>query len=281
MELTAIPVERDLAELVERALEEDLGSGDVTSSSLFGADERSTGSLLLKEAGVVCGLHAAAAVLRTLDPELVFEPLLAEGEEVGFAPAELGRVEGRTRAVLGGERLALNLLGRLSGIATLTRAFVKTVGGTSAVILDTRKTTPGLRPLERYAVRCGGGSNHRAGLFDAVLVKDNHLRLAGGIEEAVRRLRLATELPLEVEVETVAEAERALELGVERILLDNMAVADVRRAVELAAGRARLEVSGGVTLGNVREYAETGADFVSVGAITHSARSLDVSLEIP
>ncbi|MGZ4410495.1 MAG: carboxylating nicotinate-nucleotide diphosphorylase [Gaiellaceae bacterium] len=280
MELTAIPVERDLPELVERALEEDLGSGDVTSSSLFGADERCTGSLLLKEAGVVCGLHAAAAVLRTLDPELVFEPLLAEGEEVGFAPAELGRVEGRTRAVLGGERLALNLLGRLSGIATLTRAFVKVVGGTGAVILDTRKTTPGLRPLERYAVRCGGGSNHRAGLFDAVLVKDNHLRLAGGIEEAVRRLRLATELPLEVEVETVAEAERALELGVERILLDNMAVADVRRAVELAAGRARLEVSGGVTLGNVREYAETGADFVSVGAITHSARSLDVSLEI-
>jgi nicotinate-nucleotide pyrophosphorylase (carboxylating) len=279
MELTTT-LERSLADLVERALAEDLGSGDVTTNALFSPEHRCRAALLLGEPGVVCGLEAARVVLTTLDQELSFEPLVEEGTEISAWPAPLARIEGRSRAVLSGERLALNLLGRLSGIATLTHAFVAAVAGTGAAILDTRKTTPGLRALERHAVRCGGGSNHRFGLADAVLVKDNHLRLAGGIEPAVRRLRAVSDLPLELEVETVAEAERALALGVERILLDNMAVDDVRRVVSRAAGRAELEVSGGVTLANVRDYAETGVDFISVGALTHSARSLDVSLEV-
>jgi nicotinate-nucleotide pyrophosphorylase (carboxylating) len=221
-----------------------------------------------------------SAAFRKLDQAIELERLAGEGELVAAAPQELVRLTGRTRAILGAERVALNLLGRLSGIATLTRRFVEAVEGSGVAVLDTRKTTPGLRILEKYAVQIGGGVNHRFGLFDAVLVKDNHLRLAGGVAEAVRRLRSSASLPLEVEADTHEQVEQALGLGVERILLDNMSPSEVATAVELVAARAQLEVSGGVTLDNVRAYAETGVNAISIGALTHSARSLDVSLEV-
>lgn len=280
MELTQTELERAFAEVVGRALAEDIVSGDLTSEVLFGADDRCKAVILLKEAGVVCGLPVASAAFRKLDQAIELERLAGEGERVAAAPQELVRLTGRTRAILGAERVALNLLGRLSGIATLTRRFVEAVEGSGVAVLDTRKTTPGLRILEKYAVQIGGGVNHRFGLFDAVLVKDNHLRLAGGVAEAVRRLRSSVSLPLEVEADTHEQVEQALGLGVERILLDNMSPSEVATAVELVAARAQLEVSGGVTLDNVRAYAETGVNAISIGALTHSARSLDVSLEV-
>jgi len=293
MELTAEAIDR----VVRTALAEDVGSGDRTTDTIVPANARATAKLQLEEAGVVCGLEVARAVFAQLDPTLHFDVLLADGSNVTGLESVAG-LEGSARAVLTGERTALNLLGRLSGIATLTRRYVDAVAGTGATILDTRKTTPGLRALEKYAVRCGGGVNHRAGLDDAVLVKENHLRIAGGIAPAIAALRNGQPTkaslvdadqkrpaglaggPLEVEAETLAEVEDALDAGVDRILLDNMSPADVARAVELVAGRAQLEASGGITLENVRAYAETGVDFISVGALTHSARSLHVSLEV-
>jgi nicotinate-nucleotide pyrophosphorylase (carboxylating) len=273
-ELTAEAVDR----IVAVALAEDVGDGDRTTATVVPASARCRAGLLLREAGVVCGLNAAAAVFGALDPELVFEPLLDEGARVA-APTPVARLEGSARAVLTGERTALNLLGRLSGIATLTARYVDLVEGTGAAILDTRKTTPGLRALERYAVRCGGGTNHRSGLYDAVLLKENHLRIAGGVRAAVEALG-APGVPVEVEAESLQEVSEALDAGVDRILLDNMSVEEVARAVEVVGGRVPLEASGGITLGNVRAYAETGVDFISVGALTHSTRSLDVSLEV-
>jgi nicotinate-nucleotide pyrophosphorylase (carboxylating) len=280
MELTRQEIESAAADVVARALSEDIGLGDLTSRALFGPEECCRASVLLKEQGVVCGLAVARAAFRRLDESMEFEPLLEDGALVGEAPREIARLSGHTRAILGAERVALNLLGRLSGIATLTRAFVAAVEGTGVAILDTRKTTPGLRALEKYAVQIGGGVNHRLGLYDAVLVKDNHLRLAGGVEEAIRRLRGSLRLPLEVEAETLEQVDQALELGVERILLDNMSPPEAAVAVKFVAARAQLEVSGGVTLENVRAYAETGVNAISVGALTHSARSLDISLEV-
>ena len=200
------------------------------------------------------------------------------GHACGGLPALVATIEGPARAILTGERTALNIFGRLSGIATLTARYVDLVEGTGTTILDTRKTTPGLRALERYAVRCGGGVNHRFGLHDAILVKENHLRIAGGIAPAVAALRNGR--PIEVEAETLEDVAEALEAGVERILLDNMTPEQVRSAVELVSGRAQLEASGGISLATVRAYAEAGVDFISVGALTHSARSLDVSLEV-
>src|SRR5262249_49684957 len=197
------------------------------------------------------------------------------------APAVVAQLIGPARALLSGERTALNLVARLSGIATLTRCYVDAVAGTGATILDTRKTTPGLRALEKYAVRCGGGTNHRLGLSDAILVKENHLRIAGGITAAARLLAGCSDgVEVEVEAETLAQIEEALAAGIPRILLDNMTPAEVEDAVALVDGRATLEASGGITLANVRDYAETGVDFLSVGALTHSARSLHVSLEV-
>jgi nicotinate-nucleotide pyrophosphorylase (carboxylating) len=279
MELTNLDLDLDLARVIAEGLAEDVGSGDVTSLAIE-AGRRCEALLLLKEPGTVAGLPAARAVFAQLDTEVAFTPLADEGQTLAEMPQALARLEGPARAILTGERLALNLLGRLCGIATLTRSYVDAVAGTGASILDTRKTTPGLRALEKYAVRCGGGRNHRFGLYDATLLKDNHVRLAGGVRQAVERLRAQTELPLELEVDTLDQLEEALALGVERILLDNMSPAEVRQAVALTAGRAELEVSGGVTLDRVRAYAEAGPDFISVGALTHSARSLDVSLEV-
>jgi nicotinate-nucleotide pyrophosphorylase (carboxylating) len=256
-------------------LAEDVGKGDVTSTAVVDEHATCEAELRLKEAGVVCGLEAAAAVFDALGATL--EPLVAEGDAV--EPEPVARVAGPARAVLTGERLALNLVGRLSGIATATRHYVNAVAGTGAEILDTRKTTPGLRALEKHAVRCGGGRNHRFGLDDGILIKDNHLRVAGSLGEAVRRAQ-GHGLPVEVECDTLDQVEEALAAGADRILLDNMAPPLLARAVALVDGRAELEASGGVTLESVRAIAESGVDFVSVGALTHSARSLDVSLEV-
>jgi nicotinate-nucleotide pyrophosphorylase (carboxylating) len=273
VELTAEAIDR----VVRTALAEDVGAGDRTTDGLVRPGARCRASIQVEEDAVVCGVEVARAVFVALDGGMGFDAAASDGDSVA-AGARVAAVDGAARAVLTGERTALNLLGRLTGIATLTRRYVDAVAGTGVTILDTRKTTPGLRALEKYAVRCGGGTNHRAGLDDAILVKENHLRLAGGIGPAVAALRNGR--PIEVECETVAEVAEALDAGVDRILLDNMRPAVVARAVELAAGRAALEASGGITLDNVRAYAETGVDFVSVGALTHSARSLHVSLEI-
>ncbi|MGD0166402.1 MAG: carboxylating nicotinate-nucleotide diphosphorylase [Gaiellaceae bacterium] len=280
MELRGAELERSIAEVVELALAEDIGCGDLTTRALFTESDRCRAQISLEEVGVVCGLTVVRAVFRQLDQETELETSVEDGERVERVPAELAQLQGRTRALLSGERVALNLLGRLSGIATLTRRFVDAVAGTGVAILDTRKTTPGLRELEKYAVRVGGGTNHRQGLYDAVLVKDNHLRLAGGVEEAVRRLRSAGSQPLELEADSLDQVDQALALGVERILLDNMTPAQVDDAVGAVRGKAELEVSGGVGLENVRAYAETGVDAISIGALTHSARSLDVSMEV-
>jgi nicotinate-nucleotide pyrophosphorylase (carboxylating) len=277
MDLTEAEIER----VVEAALAEDVGSGDATSEAVVPADARCRAQLLLEEPGVVCGVPVAVAVFRALDRSVEVDALVEEGAAVTQPPAVLAEIEGPARAVLAGERVALNLLGRLCGIASLTRRFVELVDGTGTAVLDTRKTTPGLRALERYAVRCGGGRNHRDGLYDAILVKENHLRLAGGIADAVAALNAhANGLPVEVEAETIDQVREALDAGVTRILLDNMAPTEVAAAVAVADGRAELEASGGISLATVRSYAETGVNYISVGALTHSARSLHVSLEV-
>jgi nicotinate-nucleotide pyrophosphorylase (carboxylating) len=267
MELTATDVERWLAE--------DVGDGDLTTDAVIDEGATATARILLKEPGVVCGLPVAGEVFERLGAEL--EPLAADGDlvEAGL----VARVEGSARSILSGERLALNLLGRLSGIATLTRRYVVAVEGTGAVILDTRKTTPGLRALEKHAVACGGGRNHRLGLYDGVLIKDNHLRIAGSLTDAVRRAKQSG-LQVEVECDTLDQVREALAAGADSILLDNMTLRELREAVELSHGRARLEASGGVTLETVGPIATTGVDFISVGALTHSARALDVTLEV-
>ena len=274
MELTR----RDIERVVAAALAEDVGDGDITSEALVPLDAHCRAQLLLEEPGVVCGVQVAAAVFQALDPSVRVEPLIAEGAVVTTTPAIVAEIEGPARAVLTGERVALNLFARLCGIASLTRRFVELVDGTGTTILDTRKTTPGLRALEKYAVRCGGGANHRAGLYDAVLVKENHLRIAGGIGPAVAALN--GHGGVEVEAETLAQVREALDAGVGRILLDNMPPEQCAEAVALAGRRVELEASGGISLATVRSYAESGVDFISVGALTHSARSLHVSLEV-
>jgi nicotinate-nucleotide pyrophosphorylase (carboxylating) len=261
---------------VRAFLAEDVGDGDVTTESVVPPDARLDASLLLNEEGVVCGLEVAEAVFRELDPNVEFEQLARDGDVTSDA---IARVCGNARALLTGERTALNLLGRLSGIATLTRRYVDAVAGTSASVLDTRKTTPGLRALEKLAVCTGGGTNHRFGLYDGILIKDNHLRLGGGIASSVRRAS-ARGFPVEVECETLDDVRAAVDAGADTLLLDNMTPAQLRDAVALVDGRARTEASGGVTLDTVRAIAETGVDFVSIGALTHSARSLDVSMEV-
>lgn len=268
-----------LERIVHAALAEDIGAGDVTTEATVPADAIGTAALLVKEPGVVCGLRAVEVTFRALDPEIAFEAFAEDGDAVE-APAVVARVSGSQRAILTGERVALNFLGRLSGIATLTRQYVDAVSGTNAAVLDTRKTTPGLRALEKHAVAAGGGRNHRFGLDDAVLIKDNHLRAAGSIGAAVELVRRASDLPVEVECDTLEQVGEALEANVDAILLDNMTPAELRQAVVLVDGRARLEASGGVTLETIRAVAETGVDEISVGALTHSARSLDVSLEL-
>ncbi|HEX4521768.1 MAG TPA: carboxylating nicotinate-nucleotide diphosphorylase [Gaiellaceae bacterium] len=275
MELNGEALER----VVSAALAEDVGSGDLTTEGVVPESVRGQAELLIEEPGVVCGVPAALLVFTTLDPSIRTEALAAEGARIA-GPAVVARIEGAARAILTGERTALNLLGRLSGVATLTSRYVELVEGTGTTILDTRKTTPGLRALEKYAVSCGGARNHRAGLHDAILLKENHLRIAGGITAALGALGDRNGTPVEVEAESLEDVAEALAGGAGRILLDNMTVAEISRAVELVDGRVPLEASGGITLENLRAYAETGVDFISVGALTHAAHSLSVSLDL-
>ena len=266
-----------LDELVARALAEDLGDGDATAQATVPADARALARIRQKAPGVVYGLDLAERAFRALDAEAACERAVEEG--VWREQGPVLEVRGNARALLGAERTALNFLGRLSGVATLTARCVGEVEGTGARILDTRKTTPGLRMAEKAAVYFGGGTNHRIGLFDEILIKENHAAAAGGVGEAVRRARAARpDLPVEVEVRDLAELDEALAAGAPRIMLDNMDLATMRAAVERTAGRASLEASGGVTLGALREIAETGVDFISIGALTHSAPALDLSL---
>ncbi len=264
---------------LKRALEEDIGTGDVTTNSIVPADAALRGQIIAKQAGIVAGLDIAEAVLLLLSGQINFRFNMIEGSEVDRS-AIMADVSGPARALLAGERTALNFLGRMSGIATLTRKFVNVVSGTNAIILDTRKTAPGLRAIDKLAVQRGGGQNHRRGLFDMILIKDNHIDYAGSLAEAVCRVRdSGTKLEMEVEARTPADVRQALDLGVERILIDNMPVEMMREAVKLNAGRAKLEASGNVTLENVRAIAETGVDYISVGALTHSSRVFDVSFK--
>jgi nicotinate-nucleotide pyrophosphorylase (carboxylating) len=265
---------------VRRALDEDIGGVDATTDSIVPADATSSGQIIAKQAGVVAGLDVAAAAYRLADARVSFILLVAEGAQVSNRQP-LATVVGPARALLTAERTALNFLGRMSGIATLTRRFVDAVAGTRAVILDTRKTAPGLRALDKLAVRRGGGQNHRIGLYDMILIKDNHIDYAGSLDEAVRRARAAhSGLEIEVEARTLDDVRAALGLHVERILLDNMTPDMMRAAVDLNAGRAKLEASGNVALDNVRQVAETGVDYISIGALTHSAKVLDVSFDL-
>jgi nicotinate-nucleotide pyrophosphorylase (carboxylating) len=266
--------------VVRAALAEDLGRGGDLTSALIPADARLACVFAARREGRLAGLAGARIAFQLLDPGLSFEPALADGEDA--APgAVIARVEGNARAILSAERTALNLMGRLSGVATLTRTYVRAVEGTKARITDTRKTTPGLRQLEKYAVRCGGGISHRMGLDDAILIKDNHVAACGGIAEALKRARdVAGHLtPIEVEVDGLDQLDAALPFAPQVILLDNFSLDDMRRAVATTAGRVVLEASGGVNLETVRAIAETGVDVISVGALTHSAPVLDIGLD--
>ncbi|MCR4375226.1 MAG: carboxylating nicotinate-nucleotide diphosphorylase [Acidobacteria bacterium] len=269
----------DVGSIVRVALAEDLGSGDVTSVSILAPDRHVRGRVVAKAPGVVAGLTVAAEVFAQVDARIAWTPKVVDGARV--APGDVvATLEGPAIGILAGERTALNFLQRMSGIATATRAFVDRVQGTGATILDTRKTAPGLRVLDKMAVRAGGGRNHRMGLFDMVLIKDNHIDACGSIPEAVARVRRRVGAPLQIEVEcrTPADVDACLPLALDRLLLDNMSVTDVRACVALAAGTVPLEASGNITLDNVREYAETGVAYISVGALTHSVRALDLSL---
>ncbi len=268
-------------EVVRRALAEDVGTGDLTTDLVVPREAVTTAFITSKAEGVLAGLPVAARVFSFLDAGVVLEEALPEGSRLEPGTV-IARLSGPARAILTGERVALNFLQRLSGIATLTRRFVELLAGTGTRLLDTRKTTPGLRLLEKYAVRVGGGWNHRFGLYDAVLIKDNHIKVAGGVGEAVRRARAVAPpwVKIEVEVEDLAQLDEALAAGADLILLDNVSIPLLREAVARARGRALLEASGGITLANVREVAATGVDFISVGALTHSAPALDISLDV-
>lgn len=264
---------------IQQALKEDIGSGDVTTDSIVPSEAAMSGQIIAKQNGVIAGLDVAGATFSLLDRRVEFTPRIAEGARVEKRQI-LADIAGPARALLTAERTALNFLGRMSGIATLTHQFVEAVAGTKAVILDTRKTAPGLRLVDKLAVKRGGGQNHRIGLYDMILIKDNHIDFAGSLAEAVHRARAAaTRLEVEVEARTLKDVRAALELRVERILLDNMPPEMMAEAVRITAGRAKLEASGNVSLETIRKIAETGVDFISIGALTHSAKVFDVSLD--
>jgi nicotinate-nucleotide pyrophosphorylase (carboxylating) len=266
--------------VIEAALREDMPGGDITSESMIPADARSEAYFLAKEDGVLAGLDIASRVFAKIDPSVIFIERFRDGS-VFRKSDKLARIKGSTRALLEAERTALNLLQRLCGVAAVTRRFVDAVAGTKTKILDTRKTTPGLRLLEKYAVRMGGGQNHRLGLSDMVLIKDNHLHFVGSVAEAVRRARAKARSGVRVEVEasSLLQVREALAAGADIIMLDNMPLETMRQAVLIAGGRVPLEASGNMTLDRVRAVAETGVDFISVGALTHSARAIDISMD--
>jgi nicotinate-nucleotide pyrophosphorylase (carboxylating) len=277
LELPPLLVEQAVA----AALDEDLGqAGDITTDAIIPPDARGKAAIVARTEGVVAGLDLAEVAFRILDPEVNFTRVVADGQKVA-AGGVIAKVEGNTRALLTGERTALNCLNRLSGIATLTASFVTVVEGTKARIACTRKTTPNLRAFEKYAVRAGGGVNHRFGLYDAVLVKDNHIAAAGGIANALKMIgsRIGHLVKIEVEVETLRQLEEALRYPIDAVLLDNMDVETMKKAVKLVNGRVVIEASGGVTLETVGEIAKAGVNVISVGALTNAPRSLDSSLE--
>ena len=276
----ALPPDFDLDEFVTRVLAEDLGSGgDITSKATIAPDARFSAAMNARQPIVLAGLELAAAFFRRLDPEVTIELLVQDGDRVD-PRTTLIRLEGNAQAMLAAERPALNSLQHLSGIATMTRQYVDVIAGTGAVLIDTRKTIPGLRVLEKYAARMGGAQNHRMRLDDGVLIKDNHVAVCGGVAEAVRRAKAAdTGLPVQVEVDRIDQIEPALEAGADRLLLDNMPAHVLREAVALVAKRVPLEASGGVTLETIREIAESGVDFISVGRITQSAPAVDIGLD--
>lgn len=296
---SALPLgmQLDIARIVQQALAEDLGVSpetvsklagtkslaefDITTNSTVPAELTASAEFVLKQPGTVCGLPIAKQVFEAIDPSITFEALAVEGQVFEKVPTTIARVHGSAQAILVAERTALNLLQRLAGVATATREYTQYAQSLNIQILDTRKTTPGLRTLEKYAVRCGGGTNHRVGLFDAILIKDNHVRIAGGIKPAIERSREKyPNRPMEIEVTNANELQQALDARAEKILLDNMTPEQVRESVRLTAGRAFLEVSGGVNLGNLKTYLIEGINAISIGALTHSVRSLDISLEI-
>jgi nicotinate-nucleotide pyrophosphorylase (carboxylating) len=274
-----------IEEIIDRALVEDLGKGDVTTEALIPGDRQGTGFIVAKKEGILAGTNIAKQVFHQADPELKVEALLEDGARVEPG-SKVARVSGSIASILRAERVVLNLLQRLSGIASETNRYVEAVKGLPVRIMDTRKTTPGLRSLEKYAVRVGGGENHRMSLGDGILIKDNHLaalRSQGlNIKQIVARARQNSpqRLPVEMEVGTVSEALEAVEAGADIVMLDNMNLEDMRKATKSIHGRALIEASGGITLDNVRAVAETGVDFISIGALTHSARALDISLEL-
>lgn len=270
-----------IAAAVQSALAEDLGlSGDITTDSIISVDATCTVVVAARKDGRIAGVPIARHAFQALDPEMEFQALVDDGADAA-AGQTIARVHGRTRAILTAERVALNFLGHLSGIATHTRAFARAIDGTGAQVCCTRKTTPGLRAFEKYAVRMGGGANHRFGLFDAVLIKDNHIAAAGGIGAAIERARRVAGhlVKVEVEVDTLAQLAEALRSPIDAVLLDNMSPETLREAVVMAGGRVVLEASGGVSLATVRDIAETGVNLISIGALTHSSATLDVGLD--
>jgi nicotinate-nucleotide pyrophosphorylase (carboxylating) len=268
-------------ELIERALAEDVGPGDVTTGAALAGDEAGVAVATAKAELVVAGIDVFGEVFRTQDPALTFRACVADGQKAARGDA-LAEVSGNLASILTAERVALNLLQRMCGIATLTRSYVDAVGPSRARILDTRKTAPGLRILDKYAVRAGGGANHRFALYDGILIKDNHIAAAGGIRQAVQRVRsrISHTLKIEVEVKNGAELEEALAAGADSVLLDNMGLAEMAAAVTRVAGKIPLEASGNMTLARIGEVAATGVDFISVGALTHSVTAADISLNI-
>lgn len=268
-------------DIIRRALIEDIHTGDVTTSSTVPADAAATGYIYAKEEGILAGIEIAARVFQMLDPDVRFAVKKVDGEKVK-KPDVVAEVSGPARAILSGERVALNLLQRMSGIATRTYRIAEMLKGFKTQVVDTRKTTPGIRILEKYAVRVGGGKNHRFGLYDGVLIKDNHIKVAGGVKEAVVRARgeAPHTMRIEVEVENLAGVYDALAAGADIIMLDNMDVAEVKEAVAVIDGKALIEVSGGITEDKIVEYAQAGVDYISVGALTHSVTSLDLSMDV-
>jgi len=268
-----------LDDIINNALREDIHTGDLTTLAVVPDLRPATARLVAKEEMTVAGMSVAARVFGLLDPSIVFESCCQDGQLLGKG-AVLSKISGDAAQLLQGERVALNLLQRMSGIATLAAFYVAAVAGTGVRIVDTRKTTPGLRVLEKYAVRVGGGINHRTGLYDGILIKENHIVAAGGIAEAIRRARayIPHTLKIEIETETVDQVQIALEAGADIIMLDNMDCTTMRRCVELIGGRALVEASGGVNLDTVREIAETGVNIISIGALTHSPRAMDISM---
>lgn len=268
--------------IIENALNEDISTGDITANSIVPADQECSADVVLKEAATVAGLHVFALVMTKCDPDSKFEAFVREGETIAAEkiPFTVARVSGKARAILSAERTALNLLQRMSGIATMTKHFAAYASPINIEILDTRKTTPGLRLIEKWAVTLGGGTNHRFGLYDKILIKDNHIAIAGGITNAVQKARTGNPgMPVEVEVTNLEQLNEALGLSVEHIMLDNMSPEQIKKSIELIKGRAYIEVSGGVCLDNLGQYLIEGVSGISIGALTHSVKNIDISLE--